>query len=82
VKKARSHAGLHVIRYLGEYRIQQGVDGAFLGSGADNGAHFRAGERFLVDSPNAPHRDGIGFVWADREAAESALTAVAGKNLK
>jgi len=78
--KVRSHAGLEVVVFLGEFRIQ-GRAGAILGSGADDNAHFRAAERFLLEG-NQPHKDSIGYVWPDRKAAESALQAIAQRNLR
>lgn len=79
--KARSHAGLSVVSFLGEFRIQD-QSGAIVGSGADNGAHFRAAERFLLNNPYQSHKDSIGYVWLSRKAAESALSAIAKNNLK
>jgi len=79
-KKVKSHAGLEVVKFLGEYRIQ-GRAGAILGSGSDDNAHFRAAERFLVEGAE-PHKDSIGYVWPNREAADTALQGIAKKNLK
>lgn len=78
--KVRNHAGLHVVPFLGEYRIE-GRGGAILGSNADDNAHFRNAERAVVEFVR-PFNDSLGFVWTTREAAESALATIARKNLQ
>ena len=80
MKKVRSHAGLEVVKFLGEYRIQS-RNGAVLGSGSDDNAHFKAAERLLREG-SEPHKDSIGYVWNDRQSAETALQEISRKNLK
>lgn len=78
--KTRNHAGMTVVKFLGEHRIQDG-SGNILGSGASDNAHFKNAERVLLEG-EAPHKDSLGFVWSTKSSADLALATVAKRNLK
>lgn len=78
--RIRNHAGMYVVKFLGEYRIQDGA-GNILGSRASDNAHFKNAERVLMEGV-APYKDSLGFVWSTKSSADIALATVAKRNLK